>query len=331
MAKCLATSGKARKKKIKVFLLFLLSPVSCLFSPAFAQLNAVVTVGMLSDVVQNVGGDCVNVTTLMGPGIDPHLYKAGARDVHTLQNADVIFYSGYHLEGQLGEVLEAFQQRKPTVAVAEKAIPETETLREAGVNAIDPHLWMDAQLWSRTADVIAQTLSELSSECQNAIANAEVYKVQLEALHTWIKESIRSIPEAQRVLVTAHDAFFYYSRAYGIDVASVQGVSTQAEASIEDIRSTVKTIVARNIPAIFVESSINPRTIDAVLQAARSQGIETKVGGSLFSDALGEAGTANGTYIGMLYHNTKTIVESLSGKVAPLPSELDPWLKSWNL
>lgn len=311
-----------------LFILYLLFFTSHVFAQ---PLNVVTTVGMIADVVENVGGDCVTVTALMAPGVDPHLYKAGARDVHRLQGADVIFYSGYHLEGQLGEVLEAFQKRKPTVAVAELAIPKSETLRKAGENVTDPHVWMDVSLWAGTADVIAKTLSELSPACQNATANASAYKTQLLALHDWIKASIATIPETQRVLVTAHDAFFYYSRAYGIDVASVQGISTQAEASIGDIRDTVNTVVSRKVPAIFVESSINPRTIEAVLQAVRDKGFETSIGGSLYSDAMGERGTANGTYIGMLYHNTKTIVESLGGNVEPLPRELKSWMELWNL
>lgn len=299
---------------------------------AFAQpLNVVTTVGTIADVTKSVGGECVEVTGLMGPGIDPHLYKASASDVRTLQRTDIIFYSGYNLEGQLGEVLGKLSRQITTVAVSEGAITEEETLRKAGGNATDPHLWMDVSLWARTADVIAQTLTEASPDCQNAMANAEAYKTQLAALHEWIGESIITIPETQRILVTAHDAFFYYSRAYGIDVASVQGVSTQSEASIEDIRSTVATVAERQIPAIFIESSINPRTIEAVLQAVENQEFTTKIGGSLFSDAMGEAGTANGTYIGMLYHNTQTIVEALGGTIAPLPEALQSWAETWNL
>jgi manganese/zinc/iron transport system substrate-binding protein len=301
------------------------------FSVLAQPLNVVTTIGMIGDVVENVGGECVTVTTLMAPGVDPHLYKAGARDVHTLQNADVIFYSGYHLEGALGEVLEAFQKRKHVVAVAEAAIDEAQVLLEPGTTVVDPHLWMDASLWAETVDVIAITLNELSPACQNAPANASAYKTQLLALHDWIKTSVATIPETQRILVTAHDAFFYYSRAYSIDVASVQGISTQAEASIGDIRDTVATVVSREVPAIFVESSINPRTIEAVLQAVADRGFETSIGGSLYSDAMGEKGTANGTYIGMIYHNTKMIVEALGGRVEPLPRELEPWIELWNL
>jgi manganese/zinc/iron transport system substrate-binding protein len=301
------------------------------FMASAQPLRVVATIGMVGDVVENVGGECVSVTTLMAPGVDPHLYKAGARDVHTLQNADVIFYSGYRLEGALGEVLEAFQKRKHVVAVTEAALGETQLLLEPGTTVVDPHVWMDVSLWAESADVIATTLSELSPACQNAPANAFVYKTQLLALHDWIKTSVATIPEAQRVLITAHDAFFYYSRAYGIEVASVQGISTQAEASIGDIRDTVATVINRKVPAIFVESSINPRTIEAVLQAVADRGFETSIGGSLYSDAMGEARTANGTYIGMLYHNTKMIVEALGGNVTPLPRALEPWTELWNL
>jgi manganese/zinc/iron transport system substrate-binding protein len=316
------------------FYLKLLLPLSSFLFPLFISaqpLNVVTTIGMIGDVVENVGGDCVEVTALMASGVDPHLYKAGARDVHTLQNADVIFYSGYHLEGALGEVLEAFQKRKHVVAVAELAIDEKDILLGSGSTIIDPHLWMDVSLWAGTADVIAETLMERSPACQNAPANAAAYKTQLLALHDWIKMSVATIPETQRILVTAHDAFFYYSRAYNIDVASVQGISTQAEASIGDIRDTVATVVERKVPAIFVESSINPRTIEAVLQAVADRGFETSIGGSLYSDAMGDTGTANGTYIGMLYHNTKMMVEALGGTVAPLPDALEPWMALWNL
>jgi manganese/zinc/iron transport system substrate-binding protein len=300
---------------------------------AFAQpLNVVTTVGMIADIIENVGADCVSVTALMGPGVDPHLYKASARDVHTLQYADVIFFSGYHLEGKMAEVLEALGKRKITVAVAEMAISESEMLASpTNASAFDPHVWMDVNQWAGTADVIAQTLAEASPDCANAPANARVYRDQLMALHDWIKTSIASIPEGQRVLVTAHDAFFYYSRAYAIEVAAIQGISTQAEASIDDVRQTVNIVVSREIPAIFVESSINPRTIEAVLQAVQDQGANTVIGGQLYSDALGQRGTADGTYIGMLYHNTKTITEALGGTIAPLPNTLQSWAEMWNL
>jgi manganese/zinc/iron transport system substrate-binding protein len=305
------------------YLLFSLSPV-------FAQAKVVTTVAMIADVVENVAGECAEVTTLMGSGIDPHLYKASASDVRTLQGADVIFYAGYNLEGQLGEVLESLKKRKTVVAVSEAAITSDEVLRKQGQDATDPHIWMDVSMWARTVDVIAGTLALSIPECQDAPANAVVYKEQLAALHEWVKASIATIPAEQRILITAHDAFYYFGRTYDIQVEAVQGISTQSEASIEDIRSIVETVVTNNIPAIFVESSINPRTIEAVLQAVEDQGLRVILGGSLYSDAMGEDGTEDGTYIGMLYHNTKTITNALGGNALPLPEALYPWAEAWS-
>jgi manganese/zinc/iron transport system substrate-binding protein len=309
---------------------FSLFTLHFLLSPVFAQANVVTTVGMIADVVKNVAGQCANVTALMGPGIDPHLYKASASDVRTLQKADIIFYSGYNLEGQMGEVLEGLKKRKTVVAVSEAAITSDEVLRKQGQHATDPHIWMDVSMWARTVDVIAGTLALSLPECKDAPANAAVYKEQLTALHEWVKASIATIPTKQRILVTAHDAFYYYGRAYKIQVEAIQGVSTQSEASIEDIRSTVETVVANKIPAIFVESSINPRTIEAVLQAVKDQGVSVILGGSLYSDAMGQDETEDGTYIGMLYHNTKTITNALGGNALPLPEALYSWAAAWS-
>ena len=294
--------------------------------------KVVTTIGMLGDIVQTVGGDCVDVEVMMGPGIDPHLYKASAGDVKTLQNADIIFYSGLHLEGQLGEVFEDLQEKRPVIAVAERAVADEDVIKTDDSYGVDPHVWMDASLWAQTIDVVVEALSTLNPDCAEAISTrAEAYKPQLEALHTWTLESVATIPEEQRILVTAHDAFTYYSQAYDIDVAGIQGISTEAEAAIADIRDTVDVIVERNVPAIFVESTINPRAIEAVKQAAEDRGHTVEVGGQLFSDAMGEAGTANGTYIGMIYSNTKTITEALGGEIMPLPEELQVWANSWGV
>jgi manganese/zinc/iron transport system substrate-binding protein len=292
----------------------------------------VATTGMIADVAREVAGDCAHVTAIMKPGVDPHLYKARPSDVRAFYRADLILYSGYHLEGQLAEVLEAFGRRKPVLAVAEAAVPEEETHHIPGSNSVDPHLWMNVGFWARLPEVIADAIAELRPECAEALeARAERYAEELRALDGWVRASIATIPASQRVLVTAHDAFGYYSRAYGIEVASIQGISTQAEASLADVMDTVETVVARRVPAIFVESSINPRTIEAVLGAARAQGLETRVGGQLYSDAMGTAGTADGTYIGMLYHNTETITEALGGEVPPLPEALSIWTERWKL
>jgi manganese/zinc/iron transport system substrate-binding protein len=293
---------------------------------------AVVTIGMIGDVAETVAGDCVRVEALMGPGIDPHLYRASASDVRAFQEADAILYSGYSLEGQLGEVLGRLAEVKPTVAVSPSAIDPAALITVQDIYGIDPHLWMDAGLWAEIAPVIADTLGEVAPDCAEAMmARAEAYRDRLAALHAWIGESVASIPEGQRILVTAHDAFNYYGRAYGIEVEGIQGISTEAEAGVADIRDTVDLVVERGVPAVFVESTINPRTVQAMVDAAAERGHTIRIGGELYSDAMGEAGTAGGTYIGMLYENTVTIVEALGGTPAPLPEALHDWAEAWGI
>ena len=335
--------------------------------PAMAQLDILVTTAMAGDVVKNVAGSCADVSVMMGPGVDPHLYKASASDVRALRRADVIVYSGYLLEGQVGEVLERFGRNKTVIALAE-AVPvankpeddghdssdnsETETeehdgevveqpeaeqpedyvLLDLGSYSVDPHLWMDVSYWMQTAMPLAEQLSIEFPSCEDdMLENATDYAEKLAALHAWIIDSIATIPEEQRVLVTAHDAFAYYARAYEIDVAAIQGISTASEASISDIRDIVSAVLERKVPAIFVESSINPATIEAVLAAVQDKGGETVIGGSLYSDAMGDDGTAYGTYIGMQYSNTKEIVEALGGELTEVPEELTGWLERWGL
>ncbi len=299
---------------------------------AMAELNVVATTGMIADVAENVVGDCGNVTAMMGAGVDPHLYQPSAGDVRLLSQADAILYSGYSLEGQMGEVLDKLGGRIATLAVAPASIAPDQLITTQDIYGIDPHLWMDASLWAHTAEKIAGTLSEIEPECaEDMQTNAEGYQAQLDSLHQWIESSIASIPDQQRVLVTAHDAFAYYGRAYDIDVEGIQGISTEAEAGIGDIRETVDLVVEREVPAIFVETTINPRTIQAVIESARDRGVEVTVGGELFSDAMGEPGTAEGTYIGMLHANTETITEALGGELRPLPEALHDWAQTWNL
>lgn len=328
--------GKKIMKKVLTFPILVV--ITFIFIQVFAQIFAqtqvrvVTTIGMITDVVENVAENCVSVSTMMGPGVDPHLYQASARDVRTLQKADIIFYSGHHLEGQLGEVLERFGRNKPVVAVAETAIEEKALLKVINSNSVDPHLWMDVSLWAKTAEVIAEALAKLVSKCTEQMQqNAIDYNNRLLALHKWVTESIASIPEEQRILVTAHDAFAYYAKAYDIEVAAIQGISTESEASLADIRGIVNIVADRNIPALFVESSINPATIEAVLAAVKNKNVETSIGGELFSDAMGEKGTFKSTYIGMIYSNTKTITEALGGQIAILPEELCSWKEFWEI
>jgi len=297
-----------------------------------AEATAVATIGMIGDVARNVAADCVDVRTMMGPGVDPHLYQARAGDVRLLREADAILYAGYSLEGQLGDVLERLGRDKPTVAVAPASIEPAELITVQDIYGIDPHLWMDVGLWARIAPTIADTFAEIAPDCAAAMrAAATAYTAQLAALDGWIEASVASIPEDQQVLVTAHDAFAYYGRAYGIDVRGIQGISTEAEAGIRDIRAVVDLVVELGVPAVFVETTINPRTIQAVVDAAADRGHEVRIGGELFSDAMGADDTPEGTYIGMLRANTLRIVTALGGEPAAWPEELRGWAERWNL
>jgi manganese/zinc/iron transport system substrate-binding protein len=290
------------------------------------------TVGMIADVARNVAGDCAEIETLMGPGVDPHLYRASAGDVTRFRDADIILYSGYSLEGQLGEVLQSFSRQKPTVAVSPAAITPAQLISVQGLYGIDPHLWMDAGLWQGIAPVIAAELGKLAPACAADMqTRAETYQAQLLGLDSWARTSIASIPEAQRILVTAHDAFNYYGRAYGIEVQGIQGISTESEAGIADIRRMVDAVVDRKVPAVFIESTINPRTIQAVIEAAAERGHTIGIGGQLYSDAMGEAGKPDGTYIGMIWRNTSVIVTALGGTPAPLPPSMAPWAAQWGM
>jgi manganese/zinc/iron transport system substrate-binding protein len=312
-------------KLLPVILLLLISTVS-------AQLNVVTTIGMIADLTSIIGAEHVSARPMMGSGVDPHLYRATARDVQALQDADLILYSGFSLEGQLGDVLARFSEIKPTVAVAEQSIPAELLLSADGHYSIDPHVWMDASLWNLTASTIADTLSELDPEHAAEFgSNAAQLSLQLLALHDWAAQSIATIPAGQRILVTAHDAFNYYGRAYGIEVAGIQGISTDNEAAVADIRNTVNLIVDHKVPALFVESTINPRTVRSVQEAVERQGHSVAIGGELFSDAMGAAGSAAGTYIGMIFENTLTITEALGGTPPQLPAALHGWAQHWSI
>jgi manganese/zinc/iron transport system substrate-binding protein len=298
-----------------------LAVLACLFAGACAppeppdeegRLNVVATIGMIRDVVQNVGGEHVRVVGLMGPGVDPHLYKASEGDVRRLFRADVVFYGGLHLEARMGDVLEEMGARTRVAAVSE-VIPAGQRLSPPEFQgAYDPHVWFDVRLWAMTVDVIARTLAEADpAHARDFAANADRYRAQLAELDRYVREQAARVPEERRVIITAHDAFNYFGRAYGFRVRGLQGISTAAEAGTADVQGLAAFIAARRIPAIFVESSIPRRTIEAVQEAVAARGYEVRIGGSLFSDAMGNPGTAEGTYIGMVRHNIDTIVGAL--------------------
>lgn len=334
MANSIDHSDKARRRRSWLATLLALGIVPGIASAGSSPepVRTVATVGMVRDVVANIGGDCARVDALMGPGVDPHLYRASAGDVRTLRQADVIFYGGYSLEGKLGDIFNKLKDRIPTVAVSEASHPPDALIAGGEGYAVDPHLWMDVSLWAGTVPAIADALIEQAPECEKGIRErAEGYGNELQALHGWVKRAIKTIPEGNRYLVTAHDAFAYYGRAYAIEVIGIQGISTTAEAGVGDIRATADTLAKTGVPAVFVESTINPRTVQAVVNATNKRGHEVEVGGELYSDAMGARDTAEGTYIGMIHHNTETIVEELGGETPPLPEALDDWAREWNL
>lgn len=298
-------------------------------------IEIVATVGMIGDVAQEVVGACAHVTSLMGPGTDPHLYRASAGDVGALQRADLILFGGLGLEGRLAEVLERFAERTPAVAVSEAAVPIERRLAGQNGYAVDPHVWMDASLWAGVADVIADAvaaLPDVDPACAaRAAERAGAYRAQLDALHDWAAAAVASVPEGRRVLVTAHDAFHYFGRAYDIEVVGIQGVSTESEAAVADIRRVAEVVATRAVPAVFVESTINPRTVQAVVEAVRQRGADVTLGDALYADAMGAGGTPDGTYIGMLVHNVRAIVVALGGAAPDLPAALAPWLERFEI
>jgi manganese/zinc/iron transport system substrate-binding protein len=278
-------------------------------------IRVVTTVGMIADITQNVGGERVEVTGLMGPGVDPHLYKASEGDVTRMAEADVIFYNGLHLEAKMGEVLEKIEGRVETVAVTQGIDQSTLLAPPEFKGAYDPHVWFDVTLWMKAAEQVRNTLVEMDPDHADLYrSNAESYLAELDELHGYVKAEAERVPEEQRVLITAHDAFNYFGRAYDFEVRGLQGISTASEAGTADVQALADFIVENRIPAIFVESSVPPRTIEAVQAAVRSKGFEVEIGGELFSDAMGNPGTPEGTYIGMVRHNIDTIVSALLGE-----------------
>ncbi|MDQ3102981.1 MAG: zinc ABC transporter substrate-binding protein [Actinomycetota bacterium] len=277
-------------------------------------IQAVATIGMIADAVERVGGDRVEVEGLMGPGVDPHLYKASEGDLRRLERSDVIFYGGLHLEAKMADVLERIADQRATQAVTD-AIPRSRLLTPAQFQGqYDPHVWFDVELWAFAIEQIRDRLIALDPGSEELYRrNAEAYLDELESLDRYVAEQSLRVPARQRVIITAHDAFNYFGGAYGFEVRGLQGISTAAEAGAGDVQALARLIAERRIPAVFVESSVSPRTIEAVQEAVRSRGWNVRIGGSLFSDAMGSPGTPEGNYLGMVRHNVDTIVGGLLG------------------
>lgn len=295
---------------IKTFAISL-SLLAASFS-AQATMNIVTTTGMIADLTKNIGGSAVKVTPLMGTGVDPHLYKATQGDLRKLMKADVILYNGLHLEGKMQEIFEKMARKKPVYAVAEN-LPADKLLTDQAHS--DPHVWFDIELWLKVGDnVLAALIKHNPKHKAQFKANAQQYFAKLTQLHNWTKQQIASIPQQQRILITAHDAFGYFGQAYGLQVRGLQGISTAAEFGLQDIKQLKDIIVANQIKAVFVESSVSPRFIQSLVKGVAAEGHKLTIGGELFSDAMGLANTPEGTYIGMVEHNVKTIVSALKGE-----------------
>jgi manganese/zinc/iron transport system substrate-binding protein len=276
------------------------------------KLLIVVTTGMIKDAVENIAGEKADVIALMGPGVDPHLYKASHGDLEKITDADIVFFNGLHLEGKMGKVFEKAQRIKSVVAVSD-GIPESALREIPGYeNAHDPHIWFDVRLWEQAVRNIAQYLkTKDSANASFYEANSKRYLQSLDSLHNAITIQLATIPKQQRVLITAHDAFGYFGDAYDVEVRGLQGISTLSEFGLKDVTELVDFIIDRKIRAIFVETSVSTKSINAILEGCREKGWNVKIGGSLYSDAMGEQGTSEGTYIGMVGANVQTIVNAL--------------------
>ena len=312
---------------------FLLLSVLLVFCAACAEssgsveregtIKVVTTTGMIGDLVKNIAGNAVEVISLMGTGVDPHLYKASAGDVEKLSRADMIFYNGLHLEGKITDVLG--QMRKSgifTVGVAEGIDKSLLVSPEEYEGYYDPHIWFDVTLWKKATKVVAEAFSLYDPENASVYRrNAESYLKELDLLQAYIQKKIAKLRPERKVLITAHDAFNYFGKGYGFEVMGLQGISTDSEASVADIMNLSKIIAEQKIPAVFVETSISPRYMRALKASVKARGFDVRIGGSLYSDSMGTPGTEESSYIGMFKSNVDTIVESLSRSIEVADSE----------
>ena len=273
------------------------------------------TTGMVADIVRQVAGDRGEVTAIIGEGVDPHLYVPTRSDVAALMEADIVFYSGLLLEGKMTDTLiRVARSGRPVHAVTELVDESLLLQPEEFAGHFDPHLWMDVAGWMQAVNAVTGALAAFDPEGQDGYRErAESYSETLAELHEYARRVLGSIPEQQRILVTAHDAFNYFGRAYGLEVAGIQGMSTESEAGLDRINRLVDLLVTRQIRAVFVETTIADRNVRALIEGAGARGHTVVVGGELFSDAMGRPGTYEGTYVGMLDHNVTTVARALGG------------------
>ena len=277
-------------------------------------LNVVATTSMIADAARQVAGERAEVTALMGPGVDPHSYRQTRSDIAAMARADLVLWHGLYLEAQLEEFFLDLEKRRNVVAVGE-AIAKDKLLSHASYEGrYDPHVWMDPQLWKTVVGAVRDALIQTDPDGKATYtANADKHIADIEKLIGYMKSVTTSVPEKSRVLLTAHDAFSYFGRGYDFEVLGIQGISTESEAGLRRVEELVNIIVDRNISAVFVESSVPERNVRALIEGAEARGQKVIIGGTLFSDAMGEPGTYEGTYIGMIDHNTTLITRALGG------------------
>lgn len=282
------------------------------------KLNVVATIAMISDILENVGNDRIDIITIIGEGVDPHLYKPTARDTKQMLDADIIFYNGLHLEVRItGTILDKMKDKTKAVAVTDGI--DRSRLREASefMGGYDPHVWHDVSLWMKATERVRDTLAHTDPKNSGYYhANAKNYLATLQTLHNDMQKLSAQIPAQRRVLVTTHDAFGYLGWAYDFEVRGLMGINTENEVGIADVRKLAAFIIERKIPTMFVETSAAPQGIHAVQAAVKANGFNVKIGGSLFADAMGTPGTPQGTYIGMMRYNIDTITNSLQTELA---------------
>lgn len=281
-----------------------------------SDFEVVVTVGMAADLVRRVGGERVQVRQLMGSGVDPHLYKPTRDDIRQLMSSDLIVSVGLLLEGRMQESIAKLSEQQRVLVLGASLSAERLLTEEGSGGHPDPHVWMDVALWADSIPAIVEALSETQPEYAGEFrSRGEQLTAELAALHEFGLECVQSIPSERRVLVTSHDAFRYFGRAYGLEVLGIQGISTESEAGLVRVNELVDLLVTRRVSAVFAETSVSPKNLQALIEGARSRSHEVVLGGELFSDAMGESGTPQGTYSGMLEHNLTTVTEALGGRV----------------
>ncbi|MGG5810716.1 metal ABC transporter solute-binding protein, Zn/Mn family [Falsiroseomonas sp. CW058] len=281
--------------------------------------NVLATVAMVGDVVREVSGGRIRAETLIGEGVDPHLFRPTRSDIARLLGADAVFGNGHRLEGRMGDVLERVRAAgRPVVLMAESLPRDRLRANPDYPDAADPHVWMDPTLWAEAAGAVEQALSRMAPDAREAFAdNLARFRARCARLDAYARDAIGSIPATARVLVTAHDAFSYFGARYGLEIESIQGISTESEANLAAIESLVRKLAERRVPAVFAESSVPDRAVRALIEGAGARGHRVALGGNLFSDAMGRPGTYEGSYEGMIDHNVTTIARALGGRVPP--------------